>query len=104
MTTDHQVNETVANEDSSQAMTGWFTHRPWDIVTLTGFQVDVHIMMQLPTSECLYLNILVTNSNGYISYTITETYCLEGTLLPHQDGGLACAFGGASRPGPVSWV
>lgn len=104
MTTSHQINETVANEDRSQAMTGWFMHRPWDIVTLTGFQVDVYIMMQPPPSECLYLNILVTNSNGYVSYTIPETYCLEGTLLPHQDGGLVCAFGGASRAGPASWV
>ena len=39
-------------------------------------QVDVHIMMQPPSGEWLYLDTLVTNSSGRVSYTIPETHRL----------------------------
>ena len=45
-------------------------------------QVDVHIMMQPPSGEWLYLDTLVTNSSGRVSYTIPETHRLGVGVYP----------------------
>lgn len=45
-------------------------------------QVDVHIMMQPPSGEWLYLDTLVTNSSGRVSYTIPETRRLGVGVYP----------------------
>uniref|UniRef100_A0A8C2QYR8 LNS2/PITP domain-containing protein n=1 Tax=Capra hircus TaxID=9925 RepID=A0A8C2QYR8_CAPHI len=55
---------------------------PLDMVTLTGEKVDVHIMMQPPSGEWLYLDTLVTNSSGRVSYTIPETHRLGVGVYP----------------------
>lgn len=45
-------------------------------------QVDVHIMTQPPSGEWLYLDTLVTNSSGRVSYTIPETHRLGVGVYP----------------------
>lgn len=52
------------------------------VTSLPGFQVDVHIMMQPPSGEWLYLDTLVTNSSGRVSYTIPETHRLGVGVYP----------------------
>lgn len=58
--------------------------RPWPVCKQRSwwFQVDVHIMMQPPSGEWLYLDTLVTNSSGRVSYTIPETHRLGVGVYP----------------------
>ncbi|XP_029389551.1 membrane-associated phosphatidylinositol transfer protein 2 isoform X4 [Mus pahari] len=78
----HRINDAVANEDGPQVVTGRFMYGPLDMVTLTGEKVDVHIMTQPPSGEWLYLDTLVTNSSGRVSYTIPETHRLGVGVYP----------------------
>ncbi|XP_019504495.1 PREDICTED: membrane-associated phosphatidylinositol transfer protein 2 isoform X2 [Hipposideros armiger] len=82
VTANHRINDALANEDGPQVLTGRFMYGPLDMVTLTGEKVDVHIMMQPPSGEWLYLDTLVTNSSGRVSYTIPETHRLGVGVYP----------------------
>uniref|UniRef100_A0A8C9Q728 Phosphatidylinositol transfer protein membrane associated 2 n=1 Tax=Spermophilus dauricus TaxID=99837 RepID=A0A8C9Q728_SPEDA len=82
VTANHRISDAVANEDGPQVVTGRFMYGPLDMVTLTGEKVDVHIMMQPPSGEWLYLDTLVTNSSGRVSYTIPETHRLGVGVYP----------------------
>ncbi|XP_054450140.1 membrane-associated phosphatidylinositol transfer protein 2 isoform X2 [Pteronotus mesoamericanus] len=82
VTANHRINDAVANEDGPQVLTGRFMYGPLDMVTLTGEKVDVHIMMQPPSGEWLYMDTLVTNSSGRVSYTIPETHRLGVGVYP----------------------
>nr|XP_058896620.1 membrane-associated phosphatidylinositol transfer protein 2 isoform X2 [Kogia breviceps] len=82
VTANHRINDAVANEDGPQVLTGRFMYGPLDMVTLTGEKVDVHIMMQPPSGEWLYLDTLVTNSSGRVSYTVPETHRLGVGVYP----------------------
>ncbi|XP_024901324.1 membrane-associated phosphatidylinositol transfer protein 2 isoform X4 [Pteropus alecto] len=82
VTANHRINDAVANEDGPQVLTGRFMYGPLDMVTLTGEKVDVHIMTQPPSGEWLYLDTLVTNSSGRVSYTIPETRRLGVGVYP----------------------
>ncbi|XP_041505082.1 membrane-associated phosphatidylinositol transfer protein 2 isoform X3 [Microtus oregoni] len=82
VTANHRINDAVANEDGPQIVTGRFMYGPLDMVTLTGEKVDVHIMMQPPSGEWLYLDTLVTNNSGRVSYTIPETHRLGVGVYP----------------------
>lgn len=82
VTANHRINDAVANEDGPQTVTGRFMYGPLDMVTLTGEKVDVHIMTQPPSGEWLYLDTLVTNSSGRVSYTIPETHRLGVGVYP----------------------
>ncbi|XP_032953501.1 membrane-associated phosphatidylinositol transfer protein 2 isoform X6 [Rhinolophus ferrumequinum] len=82
VTANHRINDALANEDGPQVLAGRFMYGPLDMVTLTGEKVDVHIMMQPPSGEWLYLDTLVTNSSGRVSYTIPETHRLGVGVYP----------------------
>ncbi|XP_045880855.1 membrane-associated phosphatidylinositol transfer protein 2 isoform X8 [Meles meles] len=82
VTANHRINDAVANEDGPQVLTGRFMYGPLDMVTLTGEKVDVHIMTQPPSGEWLYLDTLVTNSSGRVSYTIPESHRLGVGVYP----------------------
>ncbi|XP_045390892.1 membrane-associated phosphatidylinositol transfer protein 2 isoform X4 [Lemur catta] len=82
VTANHRINDAIANEDGPQVLTARFMYGPLDMVTLTGEKVDVHIMMQPPSGEWLYLDTLVTNSSGRVSYTIPETHRLGVGVYP----------------------
>ncbi|XP_039327495.1 membrane-associated phosphatidylinositol transfer protein 2 isoform X7 [Saimiri boliviensis] len=82
VTANHRINDALANEDGPQVLTGRFMYGPLDMVTLTGEKVDVHIMTQPPAGEWLYLDTLVTNSSGRVSYTIPESHRLGVGVYP----------------------
>ncbi|XP_023576282.1 membrane-associated phosphatidylinositol transfer protein 2 isoform X1 [Octodon degus] len=82
VTANHRINDAVANEDGPQVVTGRFMYGPLDMVTLTGEKVDVHIMVQPPSGEWLYLDTLVTNSSGRVTYTIPESHRLGVGVYP----------------------
>nr|KAF6312093.1 phosphatidylinositol transfer protein membrane associated 2 [Pipistrellus kuhlii] len=82
VTANHRINDAVANEDGPQVLAGRFMYGPLDMVTLTGEKVDVHIMTQPPSGEWLYLDTLVTNSSGRVSYAIPETHRLGVGVYP----------------------
>ncbi|NXP65199.1 PITM2 protein, partial [Chloropsis cyanopogon] len=68
----HRINDTIANEDGPQTLTGRFMYGPLDMVTLTGEKVDIHIMTQPPSGEWVYFDTEISNSSGRISYVIPE--------------------------------
>ncbi|XP_021113249.1 membrane-associated phosphatidylinositol transfer protein 2 isoform X7 [Heterocephalus glaber] len=82
VTANHRINDAVANEDGPQVVTGRFMYGPLDMVTLTGEKVDVHIMVQPPSGQWVYLDTLVTNSSGRVSYTIPESHRLGVGVYP----------------------
>ncbi|XP_045698513.1 membrane-associated phosphatidylinositol transfer protein 2 isoform X7 [Phyllostomus hastatus] len=82
VTANHRINDAVANEDGPQVLTGRFMYGPLDMVTLTGEKVDVHIMTQPPSGDWLYMDTLVTNSSGRVSYAIPETHRLGVGVYP----------------------
>ncbi|XP_049625146.1 membrane-associated phosphatidylinositol transfer protein 2 isoform X3 [Suncus etruscus] len=82
VTANHRVNDALANEDGPQVLMGRFMYGPLDMVTLTGEKVDIHIMLQPPSGEWLYLDTLVTSSSGRVSYTIPETQRLGVGVYP----------------------
>ncbi|NXM97820.1 PITM2 protein, partial [Sylvia borin] len=72
VTANHRINDTIANEDGPQTLTGRFMYGPLDMVTLTGEKVDIHIMTQPPSGEWVYFDTEISNSSGRISYVIPE--------------------------------
>ncbi|XP_057241609.1 membrane-associated phosphatidylinositol transfer protein 2 isoform X2 [Malurus melanocephalus] len=72
VTANHRINDTIANEDGPQTLTGRFMYGPLDMVTLTGEKVDIHIMTQPPSGEWVYFDTEISNSSGRISYEIPE--------------------------------
>ncbi|KAB0400288.1 hypothetical protein E2I00_018298 [Balaenoptera physalus] len=66
--------------------------------THVKLRVDVHIMMQPPSGEWLYLDTLVTNSSGRVSYTIPETHRLGVGVYPVKMV-VRYELRGVSRPG-----
>ncbi|XP_041436292.1 membrane-associated phosphatidylinositol transfer protein 2 isoform X5 [Xenopus laevis] len=78
----HRINDTVANEDGPQTLTGRFMYGPLDMVTLTGEKVDIHIMTQPPTGEWVYFDTEISNSSGRISYVIPENKRLGIGVYP----------------------
>ncbi|KAL4822633.1 hypothetical protein H8958_009153 [Nasalis larvatus] len=82
VTANHGINDALANEDGPQVLTGRFMYGSLDMVTLTGEKVDVHIMTQPPSGEWLYLDTLVTNNSGRVSYTIPESHRLGVGVYP----------------------
>uniref|UniRef100_A0A6I8NR04 Phosphatidylinositol transfer protein membrane associated 2 n=1 Tax=Ornithorhynchus anatinus TaxID=9258 RepID=A0A6I8NR04_ORNAN len=72
VTSNHRINDAVANEDGPQTLSGRFMYGPLDMVTLTGEKVDIHIMTQPPSGEWVHFDTLITNSSGRVSFTIPE--------------------------------
>ncbi|NWW02932.1 PITM2 protein, partial [Oreocharis arfaki] len=72
VTANHRINDTIANDDGPQTLTGRFMYGPLDMVTLTGEKVDIHIMTQPPSGEWVYFDTEISNSSGRISYVIPE--------------------------------
>ncbi|NWY98926.1 PITM2 protein, partial [Loxia curvirostra] len=72
VTANHRINDTIANEDGPQTLTGRFMYGPLDMVTLTGEKVDIHIMTQPPSGEWVYFDTEISNSSGRISYVIPK--------------------------------
>uniref|UniRef100_A0A8C3GP41 Phosphatidylinositol transfer protein membrane associated 2 n=1 Tax=Cairina moschata TaxID=8855 RepID=A0A8C3GP41_CAIMO len=78
----HRINDTIANEDGPQTLTGRFMYGPLDMVTLTGEKVDIHIMTQPPSGEWVYFDTEISNSSGRISYVIPENRRLGIGVYP----------------------
>ncbi|NXO05458.1 PITM2 protein, partial [Rhinopomastus cyanomelas] len=82
VTANHRINDTIANEDGPQTLTGRFMYGPLDMVTLTGEKVDIHIMTQPPSGEWVYFDTEISNSSGRISYVIPESRRLGIGVYP----------------------
>ncbi|XP_010190080.1 PREDICTED: membrane-associated phosphatidylinositol transfer protein 2 isoform X2 [Mesitornis unicolor] len=82
VTANHRINDTIANEDGPQTLTGRFMYGPLDMVTLTGEKVDIHIMTQPPSGEWVYFDTEISNSSGRISYAIPESRRLGIGVYP----------------------
>ncbi|KAM6341090.1 membrane-associated phosphatidylinositol transfer protein 2 isoform 4-T10 [Alca torda] len=82
VTANHRINDSIANEDGPQTLTGRFMYGPLDMVTLTGEKVDIHIMTQPPSGEWVYFDTEISNSSGRISYVIPENRRLGIGVYP----------------------
>ncbi|KAM7144685.1 membrane-associated phosphatidylinositol transfer protein 2 isoform 8-T10 [Macrochelys suwanniensis] len=82
VTSNHRINDAIANEDGPQTLTGRFMYGPLDMVTLTGEKVDIHIMTQPPSGEWIYFDTEISNSSGRIAYVIPENKRLGIGVYP----------------------
>ncbi|XP_071850387.1 membrane-associated phosphatidylinositol transfer protein 2-like isoform X2 [Apostichopus japonicus] len=78
----HRGKDAIILEGSQQLLSGRFMYSNWDMVTLTGEKVDLHIMTQPPLGEWVYFGTEVTNSSGWIQYIIPESRRLTHGVYP----------------------
>lgn len=78
----HRGKDAIIMEGCQQVLSGRFMYSNWDMVTLTGEKVDLHIMTQPPMGEWVYFGTEVTNSSGWIQYTIPESRRLTHGVYP----------------------
>lgn len=78
----HRGKDAIILEGEQQILSGRFMYSTWDMVTLTGEKVDVHIMTQPPLGEWVCFGTEVTNSNGWIQFTIPESRRLSHGVYP----------------------
>ncbi|CAL7947667.1 unnamed protein product [Xylocopa violacea] len=78
----HRANDVIVREGAPQVLVARFMYSPIDVITLTGENVDIHIMKDTPAGEWTYLSTEITDKNGRITYKIPDDKALEYGLYP----------------------
>ncbi|XP_060064604.1 protein retinal degeneration B-like [Ylistrum balloti] len=67
----HRGNDVIVMEDTDQELSARFMYGSFDVTSLSGEKVDVHVMDQ-STGEWKFLGTAVTDKHGRLNYTIPE--------------------------------
>ncbi|XP_069134986.1 protein retinal degeneration B-like isoform X2 [Argopecten irradians] len=67
----HRGNDVIVMEDTAQELSARFMYGSFDVTSLSGEKVDIHVMDQL-TGEWKFLGTAVTDKHGRLNYTIPE--------------------------------
>ncbi|KAJ8312604.1 hypothetical protein KUTeg_009977 [Tegillarca granosa] len=67
----HRGNDVIVCEDSPQTLVARFMYGSYDVTSLTGEKVDVHVMDQ-SAGEWKYLGTSKTDKHGRLTYTIQD--------------------------------
>ncbi|XP_078045663.1 retinal degeneration B isoform X3 [Augochlora pura] len=78
----HRANDVIVREGAPQVLVARFMYSPIDVISLTGENVDIHIMKDAPAGEWTYLSTEVTDKNGRITYRIPNDKALGYGLYP----------------------
>ncbi|XP_076382327.1 retinal degeneration B isoform X3 [Megalopta genalis] len=78
----HRANDVIVREGAPQVLVARFMYSPIDVISLTGENVDIHIMKDAPAGEWTYLSTEVTDKNGRITYRIPDDKALGYGLYP----------------------
>lgn len=82
VTSNHRANDVIVKEGAKQSMTARFMYGPFDMITLAGEKVDIHVMNDSTTGEWTLLSTEVTDKTGRITYTIPDNKALGYGVYP----------------------
>lgn len=77
----HRGNDVMVLEDKPQVITARFMYGSYDVTSLSGEKVDVHVMDQ-QTGEWQYMGTEVTDKNGKLQFTIPSEKSLPQGMHP----------------------
>ncbi|XP_061189651.1 protein retinal degeneration B-like isoform X2 [Saccostrea echinata] len=77
----HRGNDVMVLEDKPQVITARFMYGSFDVTSLSGEKVDVHVMDQL-NGEWQYMGTDVTDKNGKLQFTIPASKSLPQGMHP----------------------
>ncbi|KAK3083813.1 hypothetical protein FSP39_003585 [Pinctada imbricata] len=77
----HRGNDVIVLEDKAQILTARFMYGPFDVTSLSGEKVDIHVMEQ-STAEWRYLTTEITDKHGRLTYNIPTDKALPNGM--HQ--------------------
>ncbi|XP_065202321.1 protein retinal degeneration B isoform X2 [Planococcus citri] len=67
----HRANDVIVKEGAPQTLTARFMYGSYDVITLTGEKVDIHVMNDGGgVGDWIYLSTQVTDKTGRVTYTI----------------------------------
>ncbi|CAA9994565.1 unnamed protein product [Nesidiocoris tenuis] len=78
----HRANDVIVREGAKQTLLARFMYGPFDMITLAGEKVDIHVMNDPASGEWNLLSTEVTDKTGRISYTIPDSKALSYGLYP----------------------
>lgn len=78
----HRANDVIVREGEQQKLSGRFMYGPFDMITLAGEKVDIHIMREPPAGEWFLVSTEVTDKTGRIFYTIPDDKSLSFGIYP----------------------
>lgn len=81
-TANHRANDVIVKEGSPQTLVARFMYGPFDMFTLTGEKVDIHLIKEPPSGEWNLISTEVTDKTGRVSYTIPEEHKLSYGMYP----------------------
>lgn len=77
----HRGNDVMVLEDRPQVITARFMYGSYDVTSLSGEKVDVHVMDQ-QTGEWQYMGTEVSDKNGKLQFTIPHEKSLPQGMHP----------------------
>ncbi|KAK9881590.1 hypothetical protein WA026_016461 [Henosepilachna vigintioctopunctata] len=78
----HRANDVIVKDGAPQLLIARFMYGPFDMITLTGEKVDIHVMQDVQVGEWTQLSTEVTDKAGRITYIIPEEQSLGYGLYP----------------------
>uniref|UniRef100_A0A8D8SCH5 Protein retinal degeneration B n=1 Tax=Cacopsylla melanoneura TaxID=428564 RepID=A0A8D8SCH5_9HEMI len=81
-TANHRANDIIVKEGLPQTLVSRFMYGPFDMFTLTGEKVDVHLIKEPPSGEWILMSTEVTDKTGRVSYTLPEEFKLSYGMYP----------------------
>ncbi|XP_026681678.1 protein retinal degeneration B [Diaphorina citri] len=81
-TANHRANDVIVKEGLPQTLVARFMYGPFDMFTLTGEKVDVHLIKEPPSGEWVLMSTEVTDKTGRVSYTLPEDHKLSYGMYP----------------------
>lgn len=84
VTANHRANDVICKENEPQKLAARFMYGPFDMITLAGEKVDIHVMLEPPGGEWIFLATEVTDKTGRISHTIPNSKALGYGIYPFK--------------------
>ncbi|XP_034182349.2 retinal degeneration B isoform X1 [Osmia lignaria lignaria] len=78
----HRANDIIVREGAPQVLVARFMYGPFDVFTLAGEKIDIHIIKNTPAGEWTYLSTEITDKNGRVTYKIPSDKALSYGLYP----------------------
>ncbi|KAF6206087.1 hypothetical protein GE061_017312 [Apolygus lucorum] len=82
VTSNHRANDVIVREGMKQTLMARFMYGPFDMITLAGEKVDIHVMIDPAIGEWTLLSTEVTDKTGRVTYTIPDNKALSYGLYP----------------------
>ncbi|KAF0748361.1 protein retinal degeneration B isoform X2 [Aphis craccivora] len=81
-TASHRANDVIIREGLPQIISARFIYGPFDMFSLAGEKVDIHIIRESGNGEWTHLTTEDSDKNGRVTYTIPENKSLGFGIYP----------------------